>query len=135
MLFGEGCLVGVLDIVFVPLALYGFPIYGFAIGDCFGLDECLIVSLLLGMAETHGFDGGFVEYMDAATTDAVVKIIGAEGLSLYVEVGYAELEYSTQCVSHHLLLCAVARHLAAKQLGNDVNLALRELVSSHGVCC
>ena len=79
---------------------------------------------LLGMAQLHRFYGGFVKYLYASAAYAFVKVGGAECLALYVEVRYIELEHCTHGVTHHFLLRAVARHLAAEQLAYDVYLAL-----------
>ena len=82
------------------------------------------MQLLLGMAQFHSLNCGIVENVYASTAQALVKVGRTKGLALYVEIGYVELEYRAKGVAHHLLLCTVGTHLAAKQFAYDVKFAL-----------
>lgn len=114
----------IVGIVFVPLFEHLLPIDNFAVGNGFGLRNCLVVEFLFGMAQLHGFNGGVVKNMYSFATYAFIKVGRAKGFALYVEIGYIEFKNSSQCVAHHLLLCAVSMHLATQQLADNIYLPL-----------
>ena len=133
-MLADYCLFRVVLVVFVPLLQNLLPVNDFAVSNSFGLLHGFVVQPLLGVAQLHCLYCGIVEYVYTSAAQALVKVGGAKCLALYVEVGYIELKNRAQCVAHHLLLCAVASQLASKQFAYDIELLLREFLSSHSVC-
>ena len=76
-----------LGIIFVPFFKNFLPVDSFAVGNSFGLSQCLVVLLFLGMTNFHGLDGGIVEYLDATPTHALIEVVGPECLALNIKIG------------------------------------------------
>lgn len=120
-----------LVIILVPLFKHLLPIERLAIGNSLGLSQRLIVLFFLSVAQLHRLDGLLVKNLNAPAAYTLVEVGRRESLSGDIKIGNIKLEDSAQRVAHHLLLSAITAHLTAQQLAYYINLALRELLTSH----